>query len=161
VEGSARLLAVHHVLLGPVNLLVIGLPDGWALRAGRWQPEVERTVARGDRRWAQVGRGSYALIPGPGQAALDLAVHLGGRRPRPDETVEQGGFAAAGHAGRLALGYRVRPWIGRARWPVLWAALDCPETGRHLELELSGPTGAADTGALRTFARWLPRLACH
>jgi hypothetical protein len=156
------LLAANHVLLGPTNLFILGLPDGWRLATGQGHPEVDAMVHWRGCQWMKTGRAWYYLWPGPGPARLEMTVHVGERGAHPpDERIEEAEFNTAGHAGRYALGYRRRRWPGPARRPLLWATLECQQTERRLDLEILDPGGSADVEPLRSFVPALGGLECH
>ena len=155
-RGGAHLLAVHSVVFGTCNLLVLGVPAGWRVRDGAFPPEVDRWRVRDGISWAVAGRGHWLLVgPGAGdpnrrarvEAFLDLWPGAGGERTGGAGRVTGG--AAAGQGGPTARGLpalagagdrpRVRSAPAGAARRAVPAGAEGPDTGPESGSGGAGP----------------------
>lgn len=153
---KSHLVATRNLLLGTCNLLILPLPEGWRLVDGYSPPEVDRWVKRDGVAWATAGRGSYRVVASSGRPddhrprVLSLDVRLapagnsGSPEPwgaEPARVREAGSGTLAGHRARWALGEVLRGFPRRLR-PALAIRLECPETGRRIDLLFEGEDAA-------------------
>ncbi len=148
----------NNLLLGESLFLTLNLPPHWHLAPGVSRPEIHATHKRRDRKWVAAGEAWYVIFDERRKWALELAISTRPTRNKQTnnqyETVD-----IANHAARLQWKETRRglPW---QRHTVTFMTVDfeCPQSERHLKLELSGwcpPEGFQEV------LKSLKKLDCH
>lgn len=147
--GNWQLLAANSFLFGTTNLLVLNLPDGWTLRNGYQQPEVDARQLVGSVNWATMASANYHVRPPGAAKPIELWVRIQ-PKPRPasgDTTM------VSGHQGSSTL---YRDAKGAEHLLLRWS---CPKSGRAIELEAQGP--GQPEAPLADLLAALQRCQCH
>lgn len=152
----AQLLAAENALIGPTNILLIGLPDAWRVARGYAEPELDQWREHAGSRWMSRGMAPYRLVephrerPHLVRAEVDFEIRARPVRARqrqpegqPEQTPPLGRLVATDEVGTVSLaGHEARFAFGRVRLglfprrevPALQVMFTCPESGRHLRL---------------------------
>ncbi|WP_029214941.1 hypothetical protein [Kallotenue papyrolyticum] len=152
-----HLLAANNVFLGPINFLILPLPEGWEVRNGISRPEVDSTEHWAGAAWAR-GRAYYLLVHPARRLGLELWLEAapGTAALPPDATRLR--LQAHEEDGAYRFSERQLGLLGRRREPQLELRLNCPHTKRRITLTLSGPCAPEEwQQLLAAFAT----LRCH
>jgi len=156
---AEHVLSARHPLLGTANILLLAVPDGWRVLDGPSRPEVDRWTQRDDLRWMSEGRATYRLVeaaPGaPGLARAEVELRI-----------TASPAAGEAHAVRPRHTAVRRGLLPRREVPAAEVEIDCPFTGRRLQLllvpSLRGGRPTARPEDLEQLVRaMLEGLRCH
>lgn len=148
----------RNLLLGESLFLTLNLPPEWQLAPGVSRPEIHATHNRRNRKWVATGEAWYVIFDEQRNWALELAISTRPARNKNvdhhDETV-----AIGNHPARLQWKEKRRglPW---KRHTVTFMTVDfeCPQSERHLKLELSG---WCPQEGFQEILNSLKELSCH
>lgn len=174
-----QLLAANHFLMGTTNIVLLPLPSGWRIfDSGPTGPEVDQWTETAECRWMSEGYARYNLVrphpeqPGLVRTEIELTI-----RARPAAAPPPPGprFAAGantgtvmlnGHAAAYSVGTVRRGLVPRREVPALHLLLTCPETARHLQLEMTagyreGLPSATQADLLEVLETLASGFRCH
>lgn len=154
-----QLLAADNLVMGTTNILVIAVPEGWRIINGHAAPEVDGWSEYRERRWMSQGQAPYRLVePHPDQPGMV--------RSEVELVISAKPTHASDHSTRHTFGTVKRGFLPRRDVPALRLQVDCPQTGRRIQLDLqSSIRNGMPTAAREDLERLLKVLTeglrCH
>lgn len=136
------LLATYNIFSGPVNILLIGIPENWYVHSNNAPVEVDSYRVVGEYAWVDSGHMIYGLSDGK-EMLLGLEVFLDKKERKKDRFKllsedKRGRFYVYGHEAEYVLGTFEKGRLSKTSFRALRIRFYCDVSRRWIELYYVG-----------------------